>query len=400
MKKLLSILSLFITSLAFGQSSPILPNNYLWGNFSGGQGPAQGYPALLIGTGNSGGVLCYTGTNVLASSPTLSTNGLVIGGGVGNCPQSLSGTGIVSLSSGAASVLTYLPASAGGCGINVNPNSTISNTACGSSAGLGITGINNTAFGNFSLTNASTGNSDTAYGYGSCDYVGATANQNSCFGSGALNGTNTAPITGNSNSAFGFDSLYDTQGATSNNSAFGAYTCYSNTTGLNNLCLGYGVGYTGMGTGNYNIIVGVSTSCTISTTSTSNELDICGNSTPIVKSVGNGTPATSTWTFYGKTGFTGHVISAQTALTTAALSSCGTTPAISSNSSDIKGTITEGTTATGCTLTFATAYSTAPDCIVSSPNGAAFTSYTPSTTTLVIVNASASGNKYSYFCEQ
>lgn len=83
------------------------------------------------------------------------------------------------------------------------------------------------------------------------------------------------------------------------------------------------------------------------------------------------------------------------------LSACGTgSPAVDATANDASGTITEGTTATGCVLTFSTAYQTAPHCVVSSPTANAFTSYTPATTTLTIVNGSASGNKYTYLCTQ
>jgi parallel beta-helix repeat protein len=79
------------------------------------------------------------------------------------------------------------------------------------------------------------------------------------------------------------------------------------------------------------------------------------------------------------------------------LSACGTGPSVT-GASDIAGTITEGTTATGCTLTFGSAYQIAPRCVVSSPTGAPLTGYSTTLTTLVITNASASGNQYNYVC--
>lgn len=82
------------------------------------------------------------------------------------------------------------------------------------------------------------------------------------------------------------------------------------------------------------------------------------------------------------------------------LSACGTGPTLNSNASDDHATVTEGTTATGCTITFAAAYGAAPDCIVTSPTGSALTSYSTSTTALTLVNASASGDKFSYICMQ
>lgn len=82
------------------------------------------------------------------------------------------------------------------------------------------------------------------------------------------------------------------------------------------------------------------------------------------------------------------------------LSGCGGgTPSLDGRAGDVMGTITEGTTATGCTLTFHIPYQfSAPHCVLSSPNGATFTGLTLSTTSLVITNSSASGNQYTYLC--
>lgn len=86
--------------------------------------------------------------------------------------------------------------------------------------------------------------------------------------------------------------------------------------------------------------------------------------------------------------------------TSPALTACGTTPSLDGTATDGTGVITEGTTATGCVLTFAASYLSTPHCVISSPNAATFTSYTVSTTALTIVNGSASGNKYTYICAQ
>ncbi len=82
------------------------------------------------------------------------------------------------------------------------------------------------------------------------------------------------------------------------------------------------------------------------------------------------------------------------------LSACGRGATLTSTASDIHGSIIEGSTATGCTLIFATAFATAPDCVVSSPTGSALTSYSTSPTALKLVNASATGDKFSYICAQ
>ncbi len=85
-----------------------------------------------------------------------------------------------------------------------------------------------------------------------------------------------------------------------------------------------------------------------------------------------------------------------------ALSSCGGSPAISGDNSS--GTVTEGTAATGCTVTFANGgwnnYADVPHCSVSSQAGLVF-SYAVSKTTLVITNVGLlSGTSVDYNCHQ
>ena len=86
------------------------------------------------------------------------------------------------------------------------------------------------------------------------------------------------------------------------------------------------------------------------------------------------------------------------------MSSCGTTPSLSTGANDIHGTVTEGTTATGCTVTFQNAYANAPDCVVSfrTQLPAAMTYSTASgaagAATLTVTNTSASNDKFTYQC--
>lgn len=82
-----------------------------------------------------------------------------------------------------------------------------------------------------------------------------------------------------------------------------------------------------------------------------------------------------------------------------AVSSCGTSPAVGANASDAQGYVTEGTVATGCTVTFANAYNAKPACTVTDEAGLQF-SYAVSATTLVITNIGAlSGTSFHYQCE-
>ena len=82
------------------------------------------------------------------------------------------------------------------------------------------------------------------------------------------------------------------------------------------------------------------------------------------------------------------------------LSAAGTTPSLDATATDAAGTVTEGTTATGFVLTFNHSFATAPHCAVSSPNGATLTSYSVTTSALTLVNPSASGSKWTYWCPQ
>lgn len=83
--------------------------------------------------------------------------------------------------------------------------------------------------------------------------------------------------------------------------------------------------------------------------------------------------------------------------TAPALTSCGTTPAIIGT--DVAGTVTMGTTATGCVITFNVAYIAAPHCLVTwIATPLASQSYTTSTTAITLTQTSASNNVVKYFC--
>lgn len=90
----------------------------------------------------------------------------------------------------------------------------------------------------------------------------------------------------------------------------------------------------------------------------------------------------------------GHIgITPQSAAPTA--SSCGTQPTVNGN--DVKGQVTEGTGAAGCTIRFGNSYGGAPSCVVSMQTGAI--TYSLSATAITVVNATGvpSGN-INYVC--
>jgi hypothetical protein len=79
------------------------------------------------------------------------------------------------------------------------------------------------------------------------------------------------------------------------------------------------------------------------------------------------------------------------------LSACGTSPAISGT--DIAGVITMGTGAPGaCTLTFGTAYVSAPYCTVTWQGNLASMNYTVSNTAIALTQTGTSSNKVNYVC--
>lgn len=100
-------------------------------------------------------------------------------------------------------------------------------------------------------------------------------------------------------------------------------------------------------------------------------------------------------TFTGAVNANGHV---NTGATPPALTSCGGgSPAITG--SDTAGIVTMGTSATGCVITFATAYTGTPYCVVSwIATPLASQSYATSNTAITITQTSTSSNKLQYVC--
>lgn len=86
-----------------------------------------------------------------------------------------------------------------------------------------------------------------------------------------------------------------------------------------------------------------------------------------------------------------------TGATPPVLTSCGTTPAITG--SDTAGIVTMGTSATGCVITFATAYAVAPYCVVTwIATPLASQSYVTAAGSITLTQTSTSNNKVQYIC--
>jgi hypothetical protein len=93
--------------------------------------------------------------------------------------------------------------------------------------------------------------------------------------------------------------------------------------------------------------------------------------------------------------FTAHVLAAGSA---PALTSCGTSPAISG--SDLAGTVTIGTGApTGCVITFNAAYTSAPHCTVTWRATALLSqNYAVSNTAITLTQTATSSGVVDYIC--
>jgi hypothetical protein len=93
--------------------------------------------------------------------------------------------------------------------------------------------------------------------------------------------------------------------------------------------------------------------------------------------------------------FTGHVAAGSSS---PVLTSCGTSPTILGDDKD--GQVTMGTTATGCIITFASAYVSSPALCVVTWQGTplASQSYTVTNTAITTVQTSTSSNKLNYHC--
>lgn len=97
--------------------------------------------------------------------------------------------------------------------------------------------------------------------------------------------------------------------------------------------------------------------------------------------------------------FPGHILNTSQGNPTPTISADVGSPTVSGT--DVAGTITMGTSATGANLVFGRAYVSTPACVVTWQGPATTTtptSYLPATTAIHIGQGSTSGNKINYFC--
>lgn len=168
--------------------------------------------------------------------------------------------------------------------------------------------------------------------------------------------------------AFGYTSLQNSNVANAQNTAFGYQTGKLLTTGTNNALLGYNVGSVTLTTGSNDIIIG--SGLTSLASGTSNEINIGG--LLFYNNSSTGTPV---------------------------VSSCGTgSPSIDSKANDKSGTVTAGTIATTCTITFASANATFTHCRVFS-EGVTGLGYTYTNSAITVTASVLGGGKFDYDCD-
>jgi hypothetical protein len=175
------------------------------------------------------------------------------------------------------------------------------------------------------------------------------------------------------------------------------------TSGHNLSMFGFDVGGSVCTTAADVLLLGTSNATDCTTSGEINVIHIGAGAGDIIKSTGTGTPATSATTIAGTLNVASNLtVSGKLIFTGASPTITTGTATLDATASNQAGTVTEGTAQTGFTLTFNTAnpFTTTPHCVVSSPNGSALSSYTPSTTTLVVANLTATGSIFTYACFQ
>lgn len=123
---------------------------------------------------------------------------------------------------------------------------------------------------------------------------------------------------------------------------------------------------------------------------------------PSISGIGDNT----TGIYFGtnRVGTQGHLEAAARNIGTGAssqptLSACGTTPGIATGTSDTAGTVTMGTTATGCVITFGTAFALPPSCTVTwRATPLASQSYVVAAGNITLTQTSTSNNLIDYVC--
>ena len=225
------------------------------------------------------------------------------------------------------------------------------------------------------------------------NHAGTGVGKNVVIGDGAF-GNSLNASTASLMTIIGYGAGAAINGDASSSVLIGNRAGESITSGSNNVMIGSAVGITTT-TGTDNIIVSTR-GATTGSAGTSNTLRLQGNSSTATLLCTNTHTSTPSCTFAGDVNIP-HIAATGTAPT---LTSCGTSPTISGG--DLAGTVTMGTGApTGCVITFATAYSGAPHCVVSwRATPLATQSYAVSATAITLTQTATSSNIVNYVCMQ
>jgi hypothetical protein len=233
-------------------------------------------------------------------------------------------------------------------------------------------------------------------------YIGSLAgfnHQGTGVGKNVVIGNNAFGSNGNTSTAALMTIIGDGAGASISGGASGSVLIGQSagsgiTSGNNNVMIGTQAGSTTT-TGTDNIII-ATRGATTGSTGIGNTLRLQGNSSTATLLCTSTNTSTPSCTFAGSV-TTPRVSASGTA---PALTSCGTSPTISGG--DMAGTVTMGTGApTGCVITFATAYSGAPHCVVTwRATPLATQSYAVSATAITLTQSATSSNVVDYVCMQ
>lgn len=277
------------------------------------------------------------------------------------------------------------------------------NTGDGLGGGTGLSGTENTCVGWQCMTQLTSGQNDTSFGVNTLGHE-TTGGQNDCFGTDSCRDVNGA----NNNVAYGFATMRDGNGVTGNvavgtSALRGSPGFPSTTTGGENTCVGFNcMSSTSMTTANHNTVVGNSAGQGITTGNNNTIIGATAGGTTLTTGVGNiligintDVPAAGTNNYLNLGGALKTSIATQSG---AGLSGCGSSPAITGT--DLAGTITTGSGATGCILNLSMADSNPPTCVVTSRSGTqpVYTTTDNGTTATLQLTTAAASTKYDYFC--
>jgi hypothetical protein len=346
---------------------------------------ASGYG--VYGSSSSGYGVYSNGAAAVAGNLTVTSGNINIA------------TSTKALQLGGATVLTYPDGGADTTSWADGPGAlasqttiSLNNTAVGDQAmNQNTIGLENTALGYFAGYHI-TGADNTAVGGEAMRYdVGGAGNV--AIGTATLDGLGTSAAI--VNVAAGYYAM-DANTGGAYNVGVGGYALGTNTTGNLNTALGYKTGWT-ITTGSNNVVIGPSVASVTLATGSNNIL--------IGTSANTDTPSSSTSNYLnignlieGDLGIQHVVLNGTAPAIGSGSSDCGTSPAIAGN--DNVGLITVGSSTNGglCTVTFHTAWTTAPVCFCQDRTTGNILKPPSTTTTLKCTGTLTAADQISYLC--